>query len=141
MKLINIRRASIIPAKNYVEALLVLSRTIYPERNRVFGKRVPNPKINTLRKLITVSITKNEQTIIFMNTITKTISSAVLGTDKMSLYSAENEVAELVANGWTIVHSHVIPMMFQDVYQSNPHSVEARGFEFFFILTKEEEMV
>ena len=88
-----------------------------------------------------VSITKNEQTIIIMNTITKTISSAVLGTDKMSLNSAENEVAELVANGWTIVHSHVIPMMFQDVYQSNPHSVEARGFEFFFILTKEEEMV
>ena len=76
-----------------------------------------------------------------MNTITKTISSAVLGTDKMSLNSAENEVAELVAKGWTIAHSHVIPMMFQDVYQSNPHSVEARGFEFFFILTKDEEMV
>ena len=63
-----------------------------------------------------VSITKNEQTIIFMNTITKTISSAVLGTDKTSLYDAENEVAELIANGWTITHSHVIPMMFQDVY-------------------------
>ena len=76
-----------------------------------------------------------------MNTITKTISSAVLGTDKMSLYSAENEVAELVANGWTIVHSHVIPMMFQDVYQSNPRTMEARGFEFLFILTKEYEMV
>ena len=51
-----------------------------------------------------------------MNTITKTISSAVLGTDKTSLYDAENEVAELIANGWTITHSHVIPMMFQDVY-------------------------
>lgn len=76
-----------------------------------------------------------------MNIITKTISSADLGSDKISLRSAENEVAELVANGWTIVHSHVIPMMFQDVYQSNPHTVEARGFEFFFILTKDEEMV
>ena len=76
-----------------------------------------------------------------MNTITKTISSAVLGTDKMSLNSAETEVAELVAKGWTIARSHVIPMMDQDVYQSNPHSVEARGFEFFFILTKEEEKV
>lgn len=76
-----------------------------------------------------------------MNTITKTISSADRGIDKISLHSAENEVAELVANGWTIVHSHVIPMMFQDVYQSNPHTVEARGFEFFFILTKDEEMV
>ena len=76
-----------------------------------------------------------------MNIITKTISSAVLGTDKMSLNTAENEVAELVAKGWAVVHSHVIPMMYQDVYQSNPHTVEARGFEFFFILTKEEEMV
>ena len=76
-----------------------------------------------------------------MNTITKTISSAVLGTDKTSLYDAENEVAELIANGWTITHSHVIPMMFQDVYQSNPRTMEARGFEFFFILTKEYEMV
>ena len=47
-----------------------------------------------------------------MNTITKTISSAVLGTDKMSLNSAENEVAELVAKGWTITHSrhsHDVP--------------------------------
>ena len=51
-----------------------------------------------------------------MNIITKIISSAVLGTDKMSLNSAENEVAELVAKGWTIAHSHVTPMMFQDVY-------------------------
>ena len=76
-----------------------------------------------------------------MNIITKTISSAVLGTDKNSLNSAENEVAELVAKGWTIVHSHVIPMMFQDVYQSNPRAMEVRGFEFFFILTKEEDMV
>ena len=76
-----------------------------------------------------------------MNIITKTISSAVLGTDKMSLNTAENEVAELVAKGWTIAHSRVIPMMYQDVYQSNPHTVEARGFEFFFILTKKEEMV
>ena len=76
-----------------------------------------------------------------MNIITKTISSADLGSDKISLRSAENEVAELVAKGWTVVHSHVIPMMYQDVYQSNPHTVEARGFEFFFILTKEEEMV
>ena len=88
-----------------------------------------------------VSITKTNKRLYTMNTITKTITSAVLGTDKMSLNSAENEVAELVAKGWTITHSHVIPMMFQDVYQSNPHSVEARGFEFFFILTKEEEMV
>lgn len=76
-----------------------------------------------------------------MNTITKTISSADLGTDKMSLHSAEKEVAELVSEGWTIVHSHVIPMTFQDVYQANPHAVEAKGFEFFFILTKKEEMV
>ena len=76
-----------------------------------------------------------------MNIITKTISSAVLGTDKMSLNTAENEVAELVTKGWTVVHSHVIPMMYQDVYQSNPHTVEARGFEFLFILTKKEEMV
>ena len=76
-----------------------------------------------------------------MNIITKTISSAVLGTDKMSLNTAENEVAELVAKGWTIAHSHGIPMMYQDVYQSNPHTVEARGFELFFILTKAEEMV
>ena len=76
-----------------------------------------------------------------MNIITKTISSAVLGTDKMSLNTAENEVAELVTKGWTIVHSHVIPMMFQDVYQANPHAVEAKSFEFFFILTKKEEMV
>ena len=76
-----------------------------------------------------------------MNTITKTIASAVLGTDKLSLHSAEKEVAELVAEGWTIVHSHVIPMMLQDVYQANPHAVEAKSFEFFFILTKKEEMV
>ena len=84
---------------------------------------------------------KNEQTIIFIFSLTKNISSTVICTYKMSLDSAENEVAELVAKGWTIAHSHVVPMMFQDVYQSNPHSVEAKGFEFFFILTKEEEMV
>ena len=88
-----------------------------------------------------VSITKTNKRLYTMNIITKTISSAVLGTDKMSLYSAENEVSELVANGWTITHSHVIPMMFQDVYQANPRAMEARGFEFLFILTKEEEMV
>ena len=88
-----------------------------------------------------VSITNTNKRLYPMNTITKTISSAVLGTAKMSLNHAENALPELVANGLTIAHSHVIPMMFQDVYQSNPHSVEARGFEFFFILTKEEEMV
>ena len=119
----------------------MLTRTICPDRKFVLAKRVPNPKINTLKETNNGFHYKNEQTIIIMNIITKTISSAVLGTDKMSLNSAENEVAELVAKGWTIAHSHVIPMMFQDVYQSNPHSVEARGFEFFFILTKEEEMV
>ena len=76
-----------------------------------------------------------------MITITKTISSSVLGTDENSLQRAEKEVAELVSEGWNIVHSHVIPMMFQDVNHSNPHVVEAKGFEFLFILTKKEEMV
>ena len=69
--------------------------------------------------------------------ITKMIKSSEKGSSKMELHIAENEVAELIADGWVVESSRCNVIKESDVYLSSPHATHAEEYDFCWILKKE----